>query len=352
MADLRVLTDAPVRLSPELAARTRLLPSLPDAWWERVLRKFGLPIWAYRSYALRTSWRLFRQSDRCEAVVTSGDLGGLAFAALLGLRWRRRPVHVMFDCLWYGGGWFKRAWMRFCLRGVDRCIVWASVECERFAKVYGVPRRKFLFVPHHDTMHARYYVEVGDDGYIFTGGNQDRDYALFLAAVRGLPAPCVLATNRKQNLAGLDIPANVRVVSASPSEFRQLMARAHLVVIPMQATLLHAGGQQTILNAMKMGKPVILTDPEGGVDYIENGRTGVLVPYGEAAALGSAIEHLLAHPEEARAMGRCAKAAASLMTTERCCNTIWNHALQLVEERMTANEVGASVGNGQSQEVG
>jgi len=284
-------------------------------------------------------------------VVSTGDTLGGIFAALLWLGGRRRPVHVMYDCLWYGGGWLRRAWMRFCLRQVDRCIVWASVECERYARAYGVPPEKFLYVPHHDTLHPRYSYELGDEGYIFTGGNADRDYALFFAAVRDLSVPCVLATNQPRLLAGPIVPANVKVVSVSPSEFRQLMARSRLVVVPMQATLLHAGGQQTVLNAMKMGKPVILTDPEGGADYIESGRTGVLVPYGEVAALGSAIEHLLAHPEEARAMGQCAQAAASLMTTERCCNTIWNHALHLAEGRVAANEGAAAVGNAQSQGV-
>jgi glycosyltransferase involved in cell wall biosynthesis len=239
----------------------------------------------------------------------------------------------MYDCLWYGGGWLRRMWMRFCLRQVDRCIVWASVERERYAKAYGVPREKFLFVPHHDTLHARYYYELGDDGYIFTGGNADRDFGLLFAAIRGLDAPGVLATNQPALLAGLEVPPNVKVVNVSPAEFRQLMARARLVVVPMRATLLHAGAQQTILNAMKMGKPVILTDPEGGADYIQSGKTGLLVPYGDASALRAAMEYLLGHPAEARAMGQRAKAEASLMTTERCNTAIWSHALQLAREQ-------------------
>jgi glycosyltransferase involved in cell wall biosynthesis len=349
--DTKVLTVEAVRLPANLASRTTVLPETTETWWERGLRKVGLQGWAWRSRALRRAWALYRASRRFEVVVSAGDTVGGFFAALLRLRGGKRPVHVMYDCLWYGGGWLRRVWTRFCLRQVDRCIVWASVECERYAGAYGVPREKFLYVPHHDTLHARYSYELGDEGYIFTGGNADRDYGLFFAAVRDVSTPCVLATNQPRLLAGLTVPANVKVVSVSPSEFRQLMARSRLVVVPMQANLLHAGGQQTVLNAMKMGKPVILTDPEGGVDYIENGRTGVLVPYGEAAALRSAIEHLLTHAEEARAMGRCAQAAASLMTTERCCNTIWNHALQLAEKRVAENEGAAAVGNAQSQGV-
>ena len=325
----RILSRERVALSPELAARTEILPAVSDTWWERGLQTVGLGGLARRSRSLRGAWALFRQASRFAIVVTLGDLEGLAFACLQRLWTRRRPVHVMHDCLWYGGGWLRRAWMRFCLGAVDRCIVWASVERQRYAQAYCVSAEKFLYVPHHHTL-KRYTFEVGDDGYVFTGGNADRDYGLFFSAVADLSVPCVLATNRPQLLAGLVVRSNVRVVSVSPAEFRQLMAQARLVVMPMRATLLHAGAQQTILNAMVMGKPVILTDPEGGADYIEHGKTGLLVPYGDVAALREAIRYLWEHPEEARAMGEQAQRAATPLTTERCNVAIWQHALQLV----------------------
>ena len=330
-ANLKVLATEPAALSRELAARTDVLPAASDTWWERGLRKAGLPEFARRSRHLRRAWALFREAPRFSAIVTLGDLEGLAFACLQRLRGRRRPVHVMQDCLWYGGGWLHRAWMRFCLGRVDRCIVWASVEQQRYARAYGASPERFLYVPHHYTL-KRYVFEVGDEGYVFTGGNADRDYGLFFSAVRDLPTPCMLATNRPQLLAGLVVPLNVRVVSVSPAEFRQLMARARLVVMPMRATLLHAGGQQTVLNAMVMGKPVVLTDPEGGADYIENGKTGLLVPYGDARALREAVQYLMDHPEEAQAMGEQAQRATTPLTTERCNVTIWGHALRLAGE--------------------
>jgi glycosyltransferase involved in cell wall biosynthesis len=215
---------------------------------------------------------------------------------------------------------------------VDRCIVWASVECERYSRAYGVPRGKFLYVPHHHTLH-HFNIMVGDRGFVFTGGNADRDYGLFLDAVRELDVACVLATNQSHLLDGLKVPPNVQVRSLSTSEFRQCMADARIVVIPMRATLLHAGAQQSILNAMLLGKPVVLTDPEGGSDYIENGNTGLLVPYGDTTALQQAIRFLLEHPDEARAMGERARLAAAPLTTQHCNELIWADALRLAEDR-------------------
>jgi len=143
----------------------------------------------------------------------------------------------------------------------------------------------------------------------------------------------VLATNRPKLLRGLDVPGNVRVVSVSPAEFRRLMARSRIVVMPMRATLLHAGAQQSILNAMLMGKPVILTDPEGGADYIDSGRTGILVPYGDPSRLRDGICQLWERPEEAAAMGARAQIAASALTVERSNIEMWNIALELVRAK-------------------
>jgi len=335
--EAKILTTAPFTLPRDLAARTELLPPTASAWWERVLRTMGFTETARRCHDLRRAWQLFQESRRFDVVVSSGDLVGGSFAALLRFRGRKRPVHVMYDCLWYGAGRIGRAWMRFCLCQVDRCIVWASVERERYAKAYGVPREKFFFVPHHHTLHARYKYELGDDRYIFTGGNADRDFGLLFEALRGFDVACVLATNQPKLLTGLEVPANVKVVSVSPAEFRQLMAKARLVVMPMRATLLHAGAQQTILNAMKMAKPVILTDPEGGADYIRNYRTGLLVPYGDARALRSAMQYVLTHPQEACALGESARSEANQLTAERCYVIMWRHALEILGDRHGAD---------------
>jgi hypothetical protein len=337
-AQTQILASEPHALPPELAEITKAMAALKDRWWERLLDFVGLTQFARRSRRFRRAWKLFRLAPPFAAVITAGDLEGLAFSVLQRFRRKQRPVHVMCDCLWYGAGWLGRAWMRFCLGGVDCCVVWASVERKRYARAYGVEPEKFLYVPHHHTM-RRYTVEERDLGFVFTGGNADRDYGFFFDAIRDLNVPCVLATNQPRLPTRLEVPPTVQVQSLSPAEFRQRMAEARIVVMPMRATLLHAGAQQSILNAMLMGKAVVLTDPEGGSDYIENRKTGLLVPYGDVRALQQAIRFLLEHPEERRAMGERARLAASPLTTERCNTLIWTHTLQLISKKCGATFV-------------
>ena len=53
-----------------------------------------------------------------------------------------------------------------------------------------------------------------------------------------------------------------------------------------------ASGQVTFITSMTMGIPTVATRCIGTVDYFEDGKTGVLVPPGDAAALRVAIESL------------------------------------------------------------
>ena len=323
----RFLAFGPHALPEELQRLTVVLPFQTESRLEKFLSSTGMKGLAARIQNLRRGWVLFRHAPEFDVVVTTGTLDGLTFALLQRLRGKDRSVHVMYDCLWYGGSFWKRAWMRACLKTVDRCVVWASVERERYASTYDVPIDKFVFIPHHHSL-LRYTFEIGDEGYLFTGGNADRDYGFFFDAVKDLAIPCLLATNRPHLLEGLQVPANVRIVSATAAEFRQLIARARLVVMPMRASLLHAGAQQTILNAMYMGKPVILTDPAGGADYIEHGKNGLLVLYGDVNGLQENIRLVWEQPEMARAVGKRAQETAVPLTTERCNAAMWDLGLQ------------------------
>jgi glycosyltransferase involved in cell wall biosynthesis len=59
---------------------------------------------------------------------------------------------------------------------------------------------------------------------------------------------------------------------------------------------------QVIIEGMAAELPVVATDGGGASEIIENGRTGVLVPMGDAAVLAEALAQLLRQPERARAL--------------------------------------------------
>lgn len=93
----------------------------------------------------------------------------------------------------------------------------------------------------------------------------------------------------------------------SSAEVRRLITEATVVVQPS----LMEGLPVVIMEAMAQGRPVISTFVAGIPELVQDGRTGWLVPAGDAAALAGALGRALAAPRERLAeMGRagCARA--------------------------------------------
>ena len=141
--------------------------------------------------------------------------------------------------------------------------------------------------------------------------------------MRPLAVPVWVATTRPEQLGGVKTPPHVRVEGTTVPGFRQAMAAARLVVVPMQKGLLHSGGQQTCLNAMLLGKPTVAVGRKWAVDFIDDGVDGLIVDYEDTEGLRNAIRRVLDDPEAARRMGERARARAAAFTTRRCMETVY-----------------------------
>jgi glycosyltransferase involved in cell wall biosynthesis len=320
-----VLTDIPGKPGRCWGDHTTFVgPSRPPGWLVRLLGRR----WADNLTGVVAALRLFARRRKCQGVVTDGGASGVLFAWLQGLcPWGRKP-HVLIDCNWYQSArpwqaWLKGLRLRLAARSAHRFVVWASHEVEDYARAFGLPREKLEYVPFHTTLHD-YTYEARDDGYLFAGGNYDRDYATLVEAVRPLNVPVWIATTRPEQLAGVDIPAHVRVEGTTPAGFRQALAGARLVVVPMRNGLLHSGGQQTCLNAMLLGKPTIAVGRKWAVDFITDGFNGLVVDYEDPARLRRAIAWVLANPEAARRMAARGRDHAARFTTHRCMRAVYD----------------------------
>lgn len=69
------------------------------------------------------------------------------------------------------------------------------------------------------------------------------------------------------------------------------------------------GIPNVLAEAMAMGLPVVSTTVAGVPELVEHGRSGLLVPERDPAALAAAIESLLENPERRRALGRNGRVA-------------------------------------------
>lgn len=66
----------------------------------------------------------------------------------------------------------------------------------------------------------------------------------------------------------------------------------------------------SILEAMFFGCPSVATNVGGIPEVIEDGRTGLLVPFGDSSAIAGALESLIADKDKRQAYGKAARAEA------------------------------------------
>ncbi len=81
------------------------------------------------------------------------------------------------------------------------------------------------------------------------------------------------------------------------------LAAMDIFVLPS----LNEGMGRALIEAMAAGRPVIATRVGGVPAIVEDRRTGLLVPPGDAAALAAAIDELLRRPEWAKELGTAAQ---------------------------------------------
>ena len=86
---------------------------------------------------------------------------------------------------------------------------------------------------------------------------------------------------------------------------------------------LDEGLGRSMVEAMAAGKPVVASRVGGIPEAVEDGKTGILVPPGDARALASALTVMMDNPEKALEMGRRGRERAEkLFDEERMVDSI------------------------------
>ncbi|HEX7244250.1 MAG TPA: glycosyltransferase [Solirubrobacterales bacterium] len=267
--------------------------------------------------------RLVRGAAGRRALILDGSVGpsDLYVDLLAAIAIRRRPATartpiVIGECQWkLGGARLDRLTTRLGLRALDGprvayCVL-TEWERERFAATWGVdPERVFVTPYCHTLSDADLAAPTSTDGPVFAGGNSLRDYGPLVAAAAEVDAPVTLATE----LLDGPLPANVTAGPVPYERFFELLRNARAVVVPLASRKDRTAGQQTYLNAMALGKPTIVTDSPGVREYVEDGRTGLVVPPDDANALRDALDWVL-DPANADAVARMSAAARETART-------------------------------------
>jgi glycosyltransferase involved in cell wall biosynthesis len=191
-------------------------------------------------------------------------------------------------------------------RAVARYCVYTTAELEAFPRLWGVDPAKMAFTPfyYHLSDEELEQPPVAGDA-VFSGGDSLRDYETLIEVAAGMPeVPFHVASARYRPAAP---PSNAQVGRIPHDEYIQRIRSAAVVVVPLRKGVVRTAGLETFLTAMALGKVIITTDSPGIRDYVDAGRTGLIVPPGDAGALREAIQWTV-DPANAAEVARIAQA--------------------------------------------
>jgi glycosyltransferase involved in cell wall biosynthesis len=164
----------------------------------------------------------------------------------------------------------------------------------------------------YDKVDHRYFTPVvsDTDDYILTVGKEQRDYRTLLQAVASTGIKLIVVASSPWSthaIADIEETGDIVVMSGiSYQKLKDLYANARLVVVPL-FDVDYAAGVNTVLEAMAMAKPVIVSKTRGIVDYVKDGETGIFVPPEDANALKDAILSLRDRPQQQTRLGTNAR---------------------------------------------
>lgn len=286
----------------------------------------------------------FARRGDYDVILTDGEHIGIPLAMLLKLV-GDRTAHVTIGHRISASK--KRPFFRW-LRvqsHISRIALHSRRQYELAIDELGLSSDKLALLPYQADTAFWTPLDVPEERMICSAGLEFRDYPTLVKAVEGLDVRVVIGAashwSKRRNTAEDAQPAaNVQVDSFDYFALRELYSRSSIVVVPLDDVDFQAG-ITTILEAMAMGKPVIVTHSIGQTDVVEDRRqitrgaqprtrpesllrqaaasagielepNGFYVPPNDPGALRRAIEYLLDRPDERARLG-----AAGRRTIER-----------------------------------
>ena len=270
--------------------------------------------WNFVLLAVRTVKLLFQaRHERFAYIFTfENDWLTLIIASVQTLLLVRRPRHVILQFIMREPtadvkSRLKYAFMRWCFRSVHLCVCSSRPEAAFYTRVFAWSADKVAFVPFHTDPAFVKRPVAAEESFALAAGRTFRDYPTLLDAARtGLDLPVTIVAGRS-TFGSVVVPEGVTVRYDIPlPELIDLIARSAIVVLPLTQRDISTG-QSVLLEAMSMGKPVVVTRVNGTVDYIDHMRTGVLVPPNDPEALRDAINRLAGDPALRRRIGEAGR---------------------------------------------
>lgn len=167
--------------------------------------------------------------------------------------------------------WFVNKALTY--RNIEKVCVLSSYEVERYSQMFPQIAEKLYFT-HFGLSEKDSGIVASKGDYFLSAGRSNRDYDFLVETFRLLDDKLVIISDTYKCS---NLPVNVRILDhCFGKEYEEYVANCYAMIVSLCNEPI-SSGQLVALNGFKYKKPIIVTKNMGIVDYINNGKTGILI---------------------------------------------------------------------------
>jgi len=262
---------------------------------------FGLkaPFWLFKAI------RSIKGVSNYDLVITHAPYMTLNVAIALFLTGQDKKVkHYAFSFNHGNGRFFKGLRLFFAkktFKHMNGFVVYSKAERELFNKRYDIDLEKLSFChwavkpPVIEELPAEYIIK--SKPYISCMGRNNRDFEVFIEVMKRNPQLNAILVCPKDRLSQSDLPENILVKNDIPlKEAMTILANSSVSVVPIKDVSTGAG-HITIVSAMQLGIPQLVTRLSTVDDYFIDGKHGFYIEQGDVESMSVKLHEIIDNEE-------------------------------------------------------
>jgi glycosyltransferase involved in cell wall biosynthesis len=237
-------------------------------------------------------------------IIFNANASDMLLAFLNKLMFFGKTKIVFYDILLHKPKTFKARFLctikNIFLYGVDRFFV-VHKDLNLYRKFYNIPANKCTYIPFKpNNYNILEKYEIMDGDYLLSCGASYRDFDTLIKALKCLDYPTIIVLPEKNigklhntELNECDLPSYVTVVrhNFDYDSWNNFLAKSKFVVIPIKKDTLQAAGISVCLEAMALGKAVIISEG-ASTNNLLSCTNAEIVPCENPEKLGLALKKM------------------------------------------------------------
>lgn len=159
-------------------------------------------------------------------------------------------------------------------------VVFSKNEKIRYAEYFGISESKFVSEKLGYEDKTQEVSPLPSEDFYLAAGRSNRDYNFLITSWRRRKEQLKIICD---TLSEQDTENNIKILTNCHGvDYFTELAKCKAVIVPLEDTHI-SSGQLVIIQAMMYGKPIIVTENDAVRDYVDSGRTGVVIEKTEEA---------------------------------------------------------------------